>query len=96
LNADNTVSSFTSRFAPNDAVYVSVLTTAGSGTIGVRWTYGTRVVGEAKKPVSLRDTAATEFRLQSAARFPPGDYGVEVFVDGQSAGKRTFAVEQTR
>jgi hypothetical protein len=94
LNGDKTVSSFTSRFAPTDSVYVSVLTTAGSGTIGVRWKYGTRQVGEANKPVSYRDNAATEFRLQNADRFPPGDYTVEVFLNGQSVGVREFAVER--
>lgn len=36
LNADSTVAGHTTRFAPGDRVYVSVLTAgAGSGTIGV-------------------------------------------------------------
>ena len=94
LNADGTVASHTASFTPADTVYVSVLTTgAGSGTIGVRWTYSGRVVGEPKKQVSYRDDAATEFHLQSAGGFPPGEYTVEAFLDGQSAGSRTFRVE---
>jgi hypothetical protein len=97
LNEDNTVASFTTSFAPGDTVYVSVLTTgAGSGMIGVRWMYGGRVVGEPKKQVSLRDDAATELHLQSASGFPVGDYTVEVFLDGQSVGKKEFRVDNQR
>jgi hypothetical protein len=93
LNADGTIASHTTSFKPNDTVYVSVVTTGvGSGTIGVRWMYGGRVVGEPKKPVSYRDEAATEFHLQSAGGFPVGDYTVEAFLDGKSVGTKTFRV----
>jgi hypothetical protein len=42
--------------------------------------------------VSYTDVAATEFHLQTAAPLPPGDYVVEVFMNGQSAGTRPFRV----
>lgn len=97
LNTDGTVAVHTTTFAPNDTIYLSVLTAgAGSGEIGVRWTYNTRVVGEPKKQVSYRDDAATEFHLQSAGGFPTGDYTVEAFLNGQSVGTRTFRVEIAR
>jgi hypothetical protein len=97
LNPDNTVASFTTRFAPADTVYVSVATTGvGSGTISVRWKYVDRVIDEPKKEVSVRIPAATEFHLQSPAGFPPGDYTAEVFLNGQSAGTRAFRVETQR
>lgn len=97
LNADNTVAGHTTRFAPGDTVYVSVATAGiGSGTISVRWKFGERVLGEPKKPVSSRDTAVTEFRLQSADGFWPGDYSVEVFLDGKSVETRTFRVVKAR
>jgi hypothetical protein len=93
LNADNTVGNFTTSFKSGDPVYVSVVTTgAGSATIGVRWMYAGRVVDEPKKKVSYRDVAATEFHLQTAAKLPPGDYSVEVFIDGQSVGIRPFKI----
>lgn len=95
LNADSTVANHTTRFETGDTVYVSVLTAgAGSGVIGVRWMYAGRVIDEPKKQVSYRDVAATEFELRSAAGFPPGDYTVEVFLDGQSVGVREFRVEK--
>lgn len=93
LNADQTVANHTTVFAPNDTVYVSVHTTgAGSGTLSVRWSYAGRVVGEPKKEITAR--GATEFHLQNAGGFPLGEYSVEVFLDGVSAGTRTFRVEQ--
>jgi hypothetical protein len=94
LNADHSVAEFTTLFAPQDTVYLSVLTTGGgSGTISVRWTYGGKVVGEPKKRVANQDVAATEFTLQSAAGFPPGQYSAEIFLDGKSVGSKTFRVQ---
>jgi hypothetical protein len=94
LNADKTVAGHTTRFAPSDTVYVSIHTAGvGSGRIGVRWMYGDRLLGEPSEQVSYRDVAATEFRLQSAVGFPPGDYTVEAFLDGESVGLRSFRVE---
>ena len=97
LNADHSVAEFTTVFAPQDTVYLSVLTRGGgSGTISVRWTYGGNVVGEPKKRVADRDVAATEFPLQSAGGFPPGQYSAEIFLDGKSVGTRTFQVQASR
>ena len=97
LNNDKTVASHTTTFTPTETVYVAVITAgAGSGTIGVRWEYEGRVMGEPKKEVSYQGGEATEFHLQSAGGFPVGDYSVEVFLNGQSAGKRTFRVENSR
>lgn len=97
LNADNTVATHTTRFAPDDTVYVSVHTAGiGSGVISARWTYGGQVVGEPKKQVSFRDGAVTEFHLRSGAGFPTGPYKVEVYLDGQSVGTREFRVESKR
>ena len=97
LNPDRSVSEFTTVFTPQETVYLSVLTRGGgSGTIGVRWTYGGTVVGEPKKHVADRDVAATEFPLQSAGGLPPGQYTAEVFLDGKSVGTKTFRVQGTR
>ena len=94
LNPDHSVAEFTTVFAPKDTIYVSVLTAGGgAGTIGVRWTYGGKVVGEPTKRVANQDVAATEFSLESSGGFPPGRYEVEIFVDGKSVGTRPFRVE---
>jgi hypothetical protein len=92
LNADDTVANHTTTFAPGETVYVSIVTAgAGSATVGVRWTYAGRVVGEPTK--EIKGAGATEFHLQNVGGFPPGEYAVEVFLNGESAGTRTFKVE---
>jgi hypothetical protein len=95
LNPDNTIASHTTVFKPNETVYVSALSPEpGFGTVGARWMYAGRLVDEPEKEVSYKGAAATEFHLQSAGGFPPGDYSVEIFVNGASAGKRTFRVDE--
>jgi hypothetical protein len=94
VNSDHTVGSFTTTFAPDDSIYLSVLTgAAGTATIRVRWKYGERVIDEPTKQISYNQAAATDFRLQSPGGFPRGEYTAEVFVDDQPAGSRTFRVE---
>ena len=95
LNPDNSVAEHTTTFNRGDTVYVAALTSApGAGTIGVKWTYQGRVIDEPKREVSYREPAATEFHLVNAGGFPPGNYSVEVFVDGISVGSRNFSVPQ--
>jgi hypothetical protein len=95
LNPDNSVASHTTVFKPDDTIYVAVLTpAAGHGTIGVRWTYVGRIVSEPEREVSYRGPAATEFHIQNSGGFPPGDYDVEVFLNGESVGNRPFRVER--
>lgn len=94
LNADHTVADHTTSFASHDTIYLSVFTAGvGSGTIAVRWMYRGRLLDEPSKKVSYTDVAATDFSLKSVAGFPPGEYSAEVFLDGQSAGTRTFRVD---
>ena len=95
LNPDRTVANHTTTFKPEDTFYVSILSPApGYGTLGVRWAYEGRVVDEPKQDVSYRGAAATEFHLVNSSGFPPGDYSVEVFLNGASVGKRDFHVQK--
>lgn len=95
LNPDNTVGTHTTRFKPDDTIYVSVLTDgSGSAKIGARWMYAGRVVSEPTKDVSYNGAAATEFHIQNSGGFPAGDYGVEILVNGQSISTRQFRVEK--
>jgi hypothetical protein len=93
-SSDNTVGEPTTSFKPQDTVYVSIQTTArGRGTIGVRWKYRDRVIDEPSKQVSTDGTKATEFHLVNSGGFPVGDYSVDVIIDGQQVGTRTFKVD---
>ena len=85
----------TTRFKPEDTMFVSVLTDGpGAGTIGVRWRFAGRLVNEEMRDVSYRDHAATEFHIQNSSGFPPGDYSVEILVDGKSFATRMLRVEK--
>lgn len=94
LNSDKSVATHVTRFRPDQTVYVAVLTEgSGSGDIGARWMFGGRVISEETKHVSYTQSAATEFHINYAGGFPPGEYRVELLVDGMSAGTRDFRVE---
>ena len=94
LNSDNSVGTHTTRFKPDDTVYVSLLTEQpGSGTVTVRWVLNGQVVSEATRDVSYTRAAATEFHLQNSGGFPPGNYRFEILITGKPAASREFRVE---
>jgi hypothetical protein len=96
LNADNTIAVPAFSFKPHDTVFLSVMTAGrGSGTVSVRWTYAGHLIDEPKKQIhyAYKDSAATDFRLESAMGFPPGEYSAEVFIDGRPSGTKKFRVE---
>ena len=94
LNSDNSVGTLTTTFKPNDTIYAAVLTDgSGSGTVGAKFTYGGRVIAEPEKRVSMRGSGATEFHIEYSAGFPPGDYDIELFLNGRSVGTRRVRVE---
>ena len=94
LNQDSSVASITTLFKPNESVYVSVQTAAaGKGTISVKWNYGTQVIDEPSRQVNYKGPASTAFPLRNSGGFPPGDYSVDIFIDGVQVGSRTFKVD---
>jgi hypothetical protein len=95
LNQDRSISSITTLFKPSETIYVSVQTkAAGKGTVSVRWKYGTRLIDEPSKQVNYDGPASTEFHMQNSGGFPPGDYSVDVLIDGVQVGSRTFKVDK--
>jgi hypothetical protein len=95
LNQDRSVGSITTLFKPNETIYVAVQTAAaGKGTISVKWKFGAQVIDEPSKQVDYDGPASTEFHLQNSGGFPPGDYSVDVFIDGVQVGTRAFKVDQ--
>jgi len=95
LNSDNSVGLHTTRFKPDDTMYVAVLTGGpGSSSITVRWRYVGRLVTEQTRDVSYPNDAATEFHIQNSGGFPPGDYSVDILLDGQPFATRALRVER--
>ena len=94
LNQDGSVASMTTLFKSSETIYVAVQTGAGKGVIGVKWKFGDKVVAEPTKSVDYNTgPRSTEFHLQNSGGFPPGDYSVDVFIDGVQVGTRAFKVE---
>ena len=52
------------------------------------------MIDEPSKQVSYDGPASTEFHLQNSRGFPPGDYCVDVFIDGVQVGTRSFKVDK--
>src|SRR6187399_1721395 len=94
LNSDKSIATHVSRFKPDQTVYVAVLTDGpGSGEVAARWTLGGRVISEEKRNVSYTQSAATEFHIAYAGGFPPGEYKVDLLIDGNPAESRSFRIE---
>ena len=93
LNQDGSIASITTLFKPSETVYVSVQTGAGKGVVGVRWKFGSQVIDEPTKVVDANGPKSTEFHLQNNGGFPPGDYSVDVMIDGVQVGTRNFKVQ---
>jgi hypothetical protein len=94
LNSDNSVGTLTTTFKRNDTIYAAVLTDgSGRGTFKATFTYGGRVIAEPEKTVSMKGSGATEFHIEYSGGFPPGDYDIELFLNGQSVGTRKVRVE---
>lgn len=95
LNIDGSIGNHATLFKPNETIYAALLTTGeGSAKVSARWTYNGQTVSEADKAVEFDEPMATEFRIQNALGFPEGDYAVEFFLDGVSAGSREFRVQR--
>ena len=59
----------------------------------MRWKFGAKVVAEPTKSVDYNaGPKSTEFHLQNSGGFPPGDYSVDVLIDGVQVGTRNFKV----
>ena len=95
LNPVNSVAAHTTRFKPDDAIYVAILWDGpGFATITVRWLLYVQVISTATRDVSYTRAAATEFHLQNSGGFPVGNYRVEILINGTRAETREFKVEK--
>jgi hypothetical protein len=102
VGPDGKVPAEADTFAPADTVYASVGTTGGTSgaKLTVRWSYFTKAgaqkpVGEDTKAAPLAD-GATEFHVAKPEGLTPGDYSVEVLLDGKSVANKAFRVAKAK
>lgn len=98
LNADKTIGDNTGTFKPMDTIYVSVATTGASSgaSLTARFTYGAdgQVVKEDSRQIAPSGSAQTEFHIAKADGWPEGQYKVEISLNGQPAGTKSFEVKK--
>ena len=101
IGADMRISDTASTFAPRDTLFVSVVTSnaTGNNTLKSVLTFqGGQVVDSATQviaaPTTTGGSSVTEFHWVKPGGWPTGDYTVEVWLDGQSAGTRTLTVKR--
>lgn len=97
IGADKKVTAATDTFAKGDTMYVSVDTTgSGSAKLDAKWTYRkgdqVAVVKEDSMTINASGPATNEFHVSKPDGWPPGDYVVEVMVDGKPAGSKKLTV----
>jgi hypothetical protein len=51
------------------------------------------VISEPEKQVSYKGSAATEFHIEYSGGFPPGEYDIELFLNGMPVGSRRVRVQ---
>ncbi len=85
-------------FAPKDTIY-AVVETAGTGkaTLKAVWTFKkgdkTATVSDTTQDIDATGPTNSEFNIKKPDGWPAGDYQVEVFLNGASAGVQKFTVK---
>jgi hypothetical protein len=96
VGADMRVTERVTTFAPSDVIHASVVTSgsAPSAKLRARWTYQDgQVVDETEQVIAPTGDAATEFHLSKPDGLQPGNYRVEIFLDGVSVKTQDFQVQ---
>jgi hypothetical protein len=94
VGADKRITAPAATFSPRDVVYASVVTEgkARRATLVARWTRDGAVVGQTAQEIAPRGTTVSEFHVFNPSGWTPGQYRVEILLDGQVMADRSFGV----
>jgi hypothetical protein len=94
IGLDKRIAAPADRFAPEDTVYVSVLTEGHAEHVSLtaRFRRAEELVAEVSQGIAPEGTAVSEFNIWKPGGLPPGEYAVEILVDDVPAGARSFTV----
>jgi hypothetical protein len=95
LDADGRVAAVTERVRPADAVHASLVTVGESeaAMLAIAWRDASGAEIDAdERAITASGPAVHTFTRQPEGGWAPGRYEVEVSVDGESAGVRSFDV----
>ena len=95
IGADKRVTAPAAAFAPDDTIYTSVVTDGkvARATLSARWMHQGALLEETAQEIAPKGTAVSEFHVANPAGWAPGDYRVEILIDGRVVGDRPFRVD---
>jgi hypothetical protein len=95
IGTDKLVTAPGSAFGPGDTIYTSVVTegAATRATLSARWTYQGALLEETAQRIAPDGKAVSEFHVFNPAGWAPGEYRVEILLDGRLVGDRAFRVD---
>jgi len=95
VDAANRVTAAGSSFAPKDDIYASVVTNgSGQAKLDARWTFQDgQVVNEDSKTIDASGEQAITFKINKPGGFPPGNYKVEISLNGNMVSSKDFSVK---
>lgn len=95
IGADKRVTAPAGYFAPADTIYTSVVTdgAVSHATLSARWSRQGALLEETEQKISPTGTAVSEFHVFNPAGWAPGEYRVEILLDGQVVGDLPFRVD---
>jgi hypothetical protein len=94
IGPDKVVTAPTGAFGPTDTIFTSVVTEgkAPAATLSARWTYQGALLEETEQRIAPSGTVVSEFHVFNPAGWAPGEYRVEILLNGQVVGERPFRV----
>jgi hypothetical protein len=96
VGTDKLVTAPEGAFGPADTIYTSVVTEGTArATLSARWTYQGAVLEETQQRIAPAGKAVSEFHVFNPAGWAPGEYRVEILLDGHVVGDRAFRVDVT-
>ena len=96
IGGDKAITDRTENFRPTDTIYASVATdgSAPTATLRVKWTFDdSQTVNESTRTIAPQNRERTEFHISKPDGWPAGKYKVEVFLNDQPAGLKTFDIK---
>jgi hypothetical protein len=97
VGTDKLVTAPGAAFRPADTIYTSVVTEgkASRVTLSARWTYEGTLLEETAQRIAPEGKTVSEFHVFNPAGWAPGEYRVEILLDGRVVGDRAFRVDST-
>lgn len=94
VGLDKRISVPADAFGPDETIYASVVTDGAADYVRLtsRWQHDGRVVAEFSQGIQPSGTAVSEFNVWKPRGWAPGEYEVQILVDGVPAGGRRFTV----